>query len=120
VGKGSRMDDKSKSKFDELRKNLPPGWRQEDFEIWEKLSLLEAKVEISRNREHAILESIKRISSHITTLAEDQRYIIRELSKLTEVYYHVFPDRLSQDVKFEKQIDALTSKSGDGANLKKP
>jgi hypothetical protein len=28
-----------------------------------------------------------------------------ELMKLTEVYYHVFPERLAQDVKVGKQLD---------------
>jgi hypothetical protein len=42
-----------------------------------------------------------------------------ELIKLKDAYYHVFPERLAQDVKFEKQMDALMAKPSPSADPKK-
>jgi hypothetical protein len=35
----------------------------------------------------------------------------RELQKMREVYYHVFPDRLEADARFERQLCGLNSKA---------
>ncbi len=43
-----------------------------------------------------------------------------DMEKMHDAYYQVFPERLAQDVRFMKQIDAITSKPESGAKPKKP
>jgi hypothetical protein len=42
-----------------------------------------------------------------------------DIEKLHEAYYHVFPDRLKQDVLLGRQLDALTSPPASDADPKK-
>lgn len=43
----------------------------------------------------------------IKLIGKEQLLMRREFMRLDEVYYHVFPERLSQDIKFLDQLAAL-------------
>ena len=45
--------------------------------------------------------------------------ILRDIMRLDQAYYHVFPERLAPDVRLLDQLDALTSKPKPDANPKK-
>jgi hypothetical protein len=47
---------------------------------------------------------------NVRCLAADMLRIERQMQKLDAIYYHIFPDRLKQDVEFERQLDALKSR----------
>jgi len=91
LGYGREREDEA----DETARKIPAGWRALDLEIFEKMAFLEAWLTVSDKRENF------------------------ELIKLKDAYYHVFPERLAQDVKFEKQMDALMAKPSPSADPKK-
>jgi hypothetical protein len=54
-----------------------------------------------------LLRTQKKWADAESDLLRDTR---REMTKLRGAYYHVFPERLAQDVRVEEQIEALNGK----------
>jgi hypothetical protein len=84
---------------------------ERELETIVRLKILETKVESI----FQLLKKQKEWSEAESDLLQETR---REMQKLAEVYYHVFPDRLEKDVRFEEQLRALNSSSD--SNAKKP
>jgi hypothetical protein len=100
-------------------KKLPEGWRPLDLKIFEAISMLEAKQVITDRRFTEILELLK--SQHRAAVAESEltQDMHRRLQKLNQVYYHVFPDRLEQDIRLQEQLNALNLKPAPDADPQK-
>jgi hypothetical protein len=104
--------------MDTSKMKVPDGWRQLDLDIFANAAELEARVQRLEAHDKRDAQSEIKIRKAIIDLASDIQYLTQQLAKLDEVYYHVFPERLAQDDRFEKQMDSLTTKpkpnAGDG------
>jgi uncharacterized coiled-coil protein SlyX len=96
---------------------IPEGWRESDWELLKKWAFIEARLDNLEKKYAMESENISDVFKHLNDfrkdiifLAEDNRDLTRQLNKLDEVYYHVFPDRLKQDERFEKQLEDLMPK----------
>ena len=105
---------------------IPEGWRASDWALLKKWAFIEARLDNLEKKYSIESENISDVFKHlnefrkdILVLAQDNRDLVRQLNKLDEVYYHVFPDRLAQDERFEKQLDALMPKPKGDADPKK-
>ncbi len=98
---------------------LPEGWRPLDYRIFKKLAIIEAQ--IFKLFERDKLTTGLMISGEKLRKIQDEHIEIlyRDREKLTEVYYQVFPERLAQDLKILKQLDAIKSKAGPDSNPEK-
>jgi hypothetical protein len=95
-------------------KDLPEGWRQLDYSIFQTLSELEARIIIlERDNEnfrrlfqlrHDALDCIDRHFDAVDT----------SLMRLEDAYYAQFPERLDQDVRFLQQMERLQKPKADG------
>jgi hypothetical protein len=77
-----------------------------------RLKTLEMKVE-------SIFQLLKKQKDWAEAESDLLQETRREMQKLAEVYYHVFPDRLEKDVRFEEQLRALNSSANPDANKPK-
>lgn len=56
----------------------------------------------------------------VTMMSHELEIIKRQMARWDEVYYHVFPERFSQDMKFEQQLHELKYPPKPDADKKKP
>jgi hypothetical protein len=55
--------------------------------------------------------AIRILKRMVDTHTDEWARMRREKMRCDEAYYHIFPERLAQDVKLSDQLDALTSKA---------
>lgn len=108
-----------------VAQTLPKTWDgiekvQEDLDRAYKLLDLEDQRLVTLEKHDALhgemLGHAKAMIDAHTGLIED---LLCDMMKMREAYYHVFPDRLPQDIRVFDQLDSLTSKPKPDAEPKK-
>jgi hypothetical protein len=105
--------------MEEKNIQLPTGWRPLDLEIFEKLTFLEVKCTILSKRGDDFIEMIKSLRAIIDIQDRAIERLQLDRMKFDEAYYHIFPDRLEQDVRLFDQLEALNSKPVPDVDSKK-
>jgi ribosomal 50S subunit-associated protein YjgA (DUF615 family) len=90
-------------------------WEQNNRDT--RIEILQLIVRLSKNDDlKPIIEPLK----GIVDVHRDQiDGILRDIMRLNDAYYHVFPERLAPDVRLLGQLDALTFKPKPDADPKK-
>ena len=70
---------------------------------YEIFNLVETRLKILEKHDDDARTALKPIM-------QEQLRVTRELMRLDDAYYHVFPDRLAQDIRLLDQLASLTSK----------
>jgi hypothetical protein len=90
-------------------------WEQNNRDT--RIEILQLIVRLSKNDDlKPFIEPLKGI---IDVQGDQIDGILRDIMRLDQAYYHVFPERLAPDVRLLDQLDALTSKPKPDANPKK-
>ena len=79
---------------------------------YEIFGLVETRLKILEKHDDEAQAALKPIM-------QEQVRVTRELMRLDDAYYHVFPDRLAQDIRVYDQLAALNIKPLPDANPKK-
>lgn len=67
------------------------------------------------NRQCDCLEgAIRSLKAIVDSNSDLQSHMQREFMKYDDLYYHIFPDRLAQDVRLASQLDKLNPKAAAG------
>ncbi|MDR3527651.1 MAG: hypothetical protein P4L57_10245 [Rhizomicrobium sp.] len=62
------------------------------------------QLQLLDRRKKEILQMLRSFRKMVRVLDDEQSSMGLEMRKLTEVYYHVFPERLEPDMKLNKQL----------------
>ena len=99
-------------------KDLPEGWRQLDYRIFEKLSELEARIIILERDNESFRKLFQSRHDALDCIGRHFDAVDASLMRLEDAYYVQFPERLGQDVRFLQQMERLQKPKPDG-DLKK-
>jgi hypothetical protein len=107
--------------FDQIKKNFSIA--HERMEDQRKTShkiheLMWGEIKKLQEREEGSFALHKAAKDSSTAQHDMLHQVSRDISKLYDVYYHIFPERLKQDVQLQRQLDALKSKQNPGADPK--
>ncbi len=112
------------SVFNAIDKSVTAAWdaieqlqrRSDNDGQW--LDMIEKRLEIllRHDKEHKerYIDVMNRIDKNTAVIAA----LGSDTMRLNEVYYHVFPERLEQDNRLDRQLNALTAKPLPGAEGK--
>jgi hypothetical protein len=98
------MDEGIRTQAEQIAKQVLENGVDGYSQIEIKLSVSLKMLQSDQDKLYAIIASQQKIIDAMDELLDDTR---RELRKLDQVYYHVFPDRLEQDVRLGEQLRAL-------------
>src|ERR1700733_5640004 len=83
---------------------------QNDKSLWEGIKLGDQRmhfIEKNEERSREMMDHLKEMIDAQTAMIESLQ---RDMLQMRDAYYTVFPERLEQDVRVMRQLDALTSK----------
>jgi hypothetical protein len=99
------MDEKIKARADEIAKQVLAQKGAEDYSPTEIMLSIDIKMlQSDQDNLYSIIKRQQEMIDAMHVLLHETRC---ELQKLNQVYYHVFPDRLEQDVRLDEQLRAL-------------
>lgn len=65
------------------------------------------RIGLLERRKKQVFQAIRSFRNWVRTISDEQDSMGVEMRKLTEVYYHVFPERLDPDTKLLKQLKKI-------------
>jgi hypothetical protein len=88
-------------------------------DAWKLCALADERLKILEKHDECYKNMFEHSKAMIDVHTDQIQSLQRDMMQMRDVYYHVFPERAVQDVRFMDQLDAIISKPNPGADPEK-